>query len=73
MAIFKCKKCGKISSVSKFRTYYKGGKKININLEDKKEIICEDCKEHMEFIPDEGNFQSSYSQQFHLNTKQYSL
>ena len=61
MAIFICPKCGKVVTVSKFRTHYKNGSKINIYFETKEEIICEDCKTKLEFKPNEGNFQSSYS------------
>jgi len=61
MARFQCPKCKKEILVSKFRTIYKNGKKQNINLENNKEIICEYCKEQMIFIPESGNFESSYS------------
>lgn len=61
MAIFKCSNCNKIVNISKFRTLYSNGKRININLENKKEIICENCKIPMVFVPNEGNFNSSYS------------
>ena len=61
MAIFKCPKCNKVKTVSKFRTYFRGGKQKNINLDDNQEITCEDCQIPMKFIPEEGNFGSSYS------------
>lgn len=62
MAAFKCPKCGKTISVSKFRTYFKEGKQQNIDLETKKEIICEDCKISMQFVPEKGEFGIAYSQ-----------
>lgn len=61
MATFKCPKCNKIKTVSKFRTYFRGGKQQNINLNNNQEIICEDCHIPMKFIPEKGNFESSYS------------
>lgn len=61
MATFKCPNCSKIKIVSKFRTFFKNGNQQNINLEDNKEILCEDCNTPMKFIPEKGNFQSSYS------------
>lgn len=60
MAIFKCPKCNKTKEISKFRTYFKNGDKTNIDLDTKEEIYCE-CGTPMKFIPNEGNFQSSYS------------
>lgn len=61
MATFKCPKCKKITIVSKFRTYFKNNKQQNINLENGEEIVCKDCNIPMKFIPEKGNFESSYS------------
>ena len=61
MAIFKCPKCHKTKTISKFRTYFRGGKQQNIDLSNNQEIVCEDCQVCMEFIPEKGNFESSYS------------
>lgn len=58
----KCKKCGKIMPLNKVRTIYQNGKKVYINPDTKKEILCEDCKGQVELLQQEGNFQSSYSQ-----------
>lgn len=61
MAIFKCPHCESIKSVSKYRTSFKGGEQITIDLDTKKEIICENCNKKMVFVPEKGNFESSYS------------
>ena len=61
MAIFKCPKCNKTKVVSKFRTYFKGKNKQNIDLNTNKEICCDDCKIAMEFVPEKGNFGTAYS------------
>lgn len=61
MAKFKCLKCSKEIEISKFRTIYRDKKRINMDLNTNKEIICE-CGEKMELIPNEGNFTSTYSQ-----------
>lgn len=61
MAIFKCPKCNKTKVVSKFRTYFKGGKQQNIDLSSNKEICCDSCRVAMQFLPEEGNFETAYS------------
>ena len=61
MANFKCLECGKIKVVSKYRTYFKNKKQQNIDLDNNKEILCEDCNIPMVFVPEKGNFESSYS------------
>ena len=39
MAIFKCPKCHKTKTISKFRTYFRGGKQQNIDLSNNQEIV----------------------------------
>lgn len=61
MAKFKCPHCEGMKNISKFRTYFRGGEKQNIDLNTNKEILCDNCQTKMVFVPEEGNFESSYS------------
>lgn len=61
MALFLCPICYKCKEVSNFRTFYKEGKKINVNLISGKKIVCPECNIAMNFVPKVGVFGVSYS------------